>query len=237
MTLARAEQLAPGHAGLRDLRQKATAQAAAFAGAAGRTAEVQAGIEAAQLALAEKRYDDAAIAAIGVLTRQPDNAAANGVLLAVQQAKSLSAPPGGRFGRQAGTRRTEEAAVGTYQAPVETAAEAPPVAEAATGDATLSVSFSTEMAEGVVMVYLDRRQLLRETFRYKTGGFLRSRATGGNFERQIAVAPGSGQLRVYVTPSGQKANVINLQGNFPAGATRRLVIDLPASGRASAQLQ
>jgi hypothetical protein len=101
----------------------------------------------------------------------------------------------------------------------------------------LNVSFSTEMAEGVVMVYFDRRQLLRETFRYKTGGFLRSRATGGGFERQISVAPGSGQLRVYVTPAGSKARVINLQGNFLAGTSRRLVIDLPASGAANAQLQ
>ncbi len=238
LTLARADQLAPGHAGLRDLRQKATAQAAAFAGAAGRTAEVQAGLEAAQLALVEKRYDDAAIAALGILTRQPDNAAANNVLLAVQQAKDLSAPPGGRIGRPPGTRRAEETATGNAEQPVAAAsAEAPPVAEAATGDATLNISFSTEMAEGVVIVYLDRRELLRQTFRYKTGGFLRSRATGGGFERQVTVAPGAGQLRVYVTPANQKANVINLQGNFLAGSTRHLVIDLSASGRANAQLQ
>lgn len=239
MTLARAEQLAPDHVGLRHLRQKATAQAAAFAGAAGRTAEVQAGLEAAQLALAEKRYDDAAIAAIGVLTRQPDNAAANEVLLAVQQAKSLSAPPGGRIGRPIGTRRPDETATGTNVPPVETAGtEAAPVAEAATGDATLNISFTTEMAEGVVIVYLDSRTLLRETFRYKTGGFLRSRATGGGFQRQIAVAPGTtGQLRVYVTPAGRPAQVKTLHANFPAGMTRRLIVDLPASGAVNAQLQ
>lgn len=238
MALARAEQLAPNHVGLRDLRQKATAQAAAFAGAAGRTAEVQEGLAAAQVALAAKRYDEAAIAAIGVLSRQPNNEQANAILAAVEQAKSLAAPPGGRVGRPSGTRRTEEVAAGIVEPPSQPAdVQASPEATAATGDATLSVSFSTDMAEGVVMVYLDRRQLLRETFRYKTGGFLRSRATGGGFERQITVEPGTGQLRVYVTPAGQKANVINLQGNFLAGSTRRLAIDLPASGRASAQLQ
>lgn len=239
MTLARADQLAPGHAGLRDLRQKATAQAAAFAGAAGRTAEVQAGLAAAQLALAEKRYDEAAIAAIGVLTRQPDNAAANGILLAVQQAKDLSSPPGGRLGRLPGARRTEVAATGNEEQPVETAnAETPPAAETPAGPAVLNVSFTTEMAEGVLIIYLDSRTLLRESFRFKTGGFLRSRATGGSIQRQISVAAGTtGQLRVYVTPAGRPAQVKTLQANFPAGMARHLVIDLPASGAASAQLQ
>lgn len=238
MTLARAVDLAPDHVGLRDLKKRATEQAAAFAGAAGRTAEVQEGLAAAQAALAEKRYDEAAIAALGILSRQPDNAAANGILLAVEQAKALTAPPGGRLGRPVGTRRPTGGETGADVTPIEAAnAETVPVAEAATGPATLNVSFSTEMAEGVVMVYFDRRQLLRETFRYKTGGFLRSRATGGGFERQITIAPGSGPLRVYVTPAGSKARVINLQGNFLAGTSRRLVIDLPASGAANAQLQ
>jgi len=238
MTLARAVDLAPDHVGLSDLAKKATAQAAAFAGAAGRTAEVQEGLAAAQAALAEKRYDEAALAAIGVLSRQPDNATANGILLAVQQAKELTAPPGGRIGRPAGTRRPTGGETGADVTPAEAEnAETAPAAEAATGPAVLNISFSTEMAEGVVMVYFDRRQLLRETFRYKTGGFLRSRATGGGFERQVTLAPGSGPLRVYVTPAGSKARVINLQGNFLAGSTRRLVIDLPASGAANAQLQ
>ncbi len=237
MMLARAEQLAPEHVGLRDLRQKATQQAAAFAGAAGRTAEVQEGLANARTALAEKRYDEAAIAAIGVLSRQPDNREANDILAAVQQAKTLTAPPTGR-NRPGGTRRPEEPQASGSEAPVETArADTPPTAEAATGDAVLNVSFTTEMAEGVVMVYYEKRQLLREAFRYKTGGFLRSRATGGGFDRQITLPPGSGQLRVYVTPAGRPAKVMNLQGNFPAGSSRRLVIDLSAAGTANAQLQ
>ncbi len=237
--LARAVQLAPDHVGLRDLSKKANEQAVAFAGAAGRTAEVQAGLEAAQAALAEKRYAEAAIAAIGVLTRQPNNQAANDILAAVEQAKTLAAPPGGRLGRPLGPHRPVEGEIGADLMPVEAAkAETAPVAEAATGDAVLAVSFTTEMAEGVVIVYLDSRTLLRESFRYKTGGFLRSRATGGSFQRPISVAAGTtGQLRVYVTPAGRPAQVKTLQATFPAGATRRLVIDLPASGTLNAQLQ
>jgi hypothetical protein len=239
MTLARAEQLAPDHVGLRDLRKKATAQAAAFAGAAGRTVEVQEGLAAAQAALAEKRYDEAAIAAIGVLTRQPDNAAANGILLAVQQAKSLTAPPGGRLGRPAGTHRPTAGETGADVTPVETAnTETAPAAEAATGPAVLAVSFTTEKADGMLIVYLDKRTLLREPFRAKTGGFLRSRATGGSIQRQITMVPGTtGQLRVYVTPAGRPAQVKTWQANFPAGTTRRLILDLPASGTVNAQLQ
>jgi serine/threonine-protein kinase len=239
MALARAEQLAPEHVGLRDLRQKAAAQALAFAGAAGRTAEVQEGLAAAQAALAEKRYDEAAIAALGILSRQPDNAAARAILASVEQAKSLSAPPAGRLGRLPGAHRPADAQTGTTESPVEAIrAETAPVAESATGDAVLNISFTTEMAEGVVMVYLDSRQLLRETFRYKTGGFLRSRATGGSFERQRTLAAGTtGQLKVYVTPADKPAQVKQFQANFPGGTTRRLVIDLPASGAANVQLQ
>ncbi|MEP7013516.1 MAG: serine/threonine-protein kinase [Acidobacteriota bacterium] len=239
VALARAVQLAPDHVGLRDLGKRANEQAATFAGAAGRSAEVQAGLEAAQAALAEKRYPEAAIAAIGVLTRQPNNQAANDVLAAVEQAKTLAVPPGGRLGRPLGTHRPVEGETGADLTPVEVAkAETAPVAEAATGDAVLVVSFTTEMAEGVVIVYLDSRTLLRESFRYKTGGFLRSRATGGSFQRPISVAAGTtGQLRVYVTPAGRPAQVKTLQANFPAGATRRLIIDLPASGTVNAQLQ
>jgi serine/threonine protein kinase len=239
ITLARAVHLAPDHVGLRDLGKKATEQAAAFAGAAGRTAEVQEGLVAAQAALAEKRYDEAALAAIGVLTRQPNNAAANGILVAVQQAKSLTAPPGGRLGRPAGTHRPTGGETGADVTPIEAAnAETAPVAEAATGPAVLAVSFTTEKAEGILIVYLDKRTILREPFRSKTGGFLRSRATGGSIQRQIPMVPGTtGQLRVYVTPAGRPAQVKTWQANFPAGTTRRLILDLPASGTVNAQLQ
>ncbi|HXU29796.1 MAG TPA: serine/threonine-protein kinase [Thermoanaerobaculia bacterium] len=239
VTLARAVTLAPGHVGLRDLAKKANEQAVAFAGAAGRTAEVQEGLAAAQAALAEKRYDEAAMAAIGVLTRQPGNAAANDILLAVQQAKSLTAPPGGRPGRAPGTRRPTEGQIGTDQLPVEaTETETAPAAESPTGPAVLNISFTTETADGVLIVYLDSRTLLRETFHFKTGGFLRSRTTGGSIQRQITLAPGaSGQLRVYVTPAGKPAQVKTWPANFTAGSTHRLVIDLPASGAVNAQLQ
>ncbi len=239
MALARAEQLAPGHVGLRDLRQKAANQAAAFAGASGRTSEIRAGLEAAEQALAAKRYDEAAIAAIGVLSRQPDNLVATNILAAVQQAKQLSAPPAGRPGRPIGPRRPAESGAETPERTAEAVGtEVEPAAGEVASDPVLQVSFTTEMAEGVVMIYLDSRQLLRETFRYKTGGFLRSRATGGSFERQLTLAPGTaGQLKVYVTPVGKPAQVKRMQANFPAGLTRRLIVDLPASGAANVQLQ
>ncbi len=237
MALARAEQLAPEHVGLRDLRQKAAAQAAAFAGAAGRTAEIQEGIEAAQQAFLDKRYDEAAIAAIGVLSRQPENAAAREILASVESAKTLAAPPTGRPARPIGASRPADPRLDTEERTAVVAADPVPEVAAPTGPAKLRVTFTTERAEGLVMVYFGAKQLLRESFRFKTTGFLRSRTEGGSFERQVLVPPDSGELRVYVTPAGQSAQVSKIQGNFLPGSTRRLVIDLPATGAANVQLQ
>jgi len=238
--LAKAEELAPQdhRPGLRSLRMRATARAQAFAGAAGRTAEIQEALSTARAALVAKRYDEAALAAISILSREPDQPEARAILAKVGQDRKSGAAQTGRAQRAAADRRASQGPETVAERPSgEESAVPPPAAGETAQEATLAISFKTEMAEGFVMVYLNDRLLLRKQFRFvEKTGFLRTRAIGGSFGHEAKVPSGAGQLRVYVTPAGRPAQFKALSANFPGGGTRRLVIDLPSSGVAAINL-
>ncbi|HRC85648.1 MAG TPA: hypothetical protein PK413_08570, partial [Thermoanaerobaculia bacterium] len=102
-------------------------------------------------------------------------------------------------------------------------------APAPVGDATLKIHFYSEKPSGVLTLYADKHQLLRESFKFaEKTGFLRSKAIPGSFDRVATVPVGPVTLRVLVLL--EKTEVQTLQGNFPPGSTRELTINVDADG-------
>ncbi|HEX9668225.1 MAG TPA: hypothetical protein VGC93_01965, partial [Thermoanaerobaculia bacterium] len=103
-------------------------------------------------------------------------------------------------------------------------------------EATLTVEFRSDLPRGTVIVRAGQRNLLQRRFDFREGGFLSRRSRGGWFQQSVQVPAGTERLRVYVTPEGQAAELVEVAGNFPGGAARRLAVHLTAGGRVTAQL-
>ncbi len=223
-----AEQLAPDRRGLSALRERAEKQAQAFAAAAGAGSNVEDGLAAARAAIAGGRWDEAGLAAIGVLAKDPSNTAARELLAQVDREKLKASRP--TTVRR--TRPSESAPVPDRTATVfeERPAEPAPAVVPISSTARLEVRFSSQVPKGVVMLYAGRDRLLREEFKY-------SRGAVGGFERGVTLDAGDVDLRIYVTPSGEPAVVKTISGNFAGGSSRRLTIDVAAGGTVSLRLE
>lgn len=104
----------------------------------------------------------------------------------------------------------------------------------------LEVVFTSDLPRGVLLIYFNEDQLLREDFRFveKSGLFKRSRSFTGNLQRRFEVAPGTNIVKVYVSGARNRpTEVEQLNANFPAGATRRLTIQVAEDGAMSASLR
>ncbi|HEX4954407.1 MAG TPA: serine/threonine-protein kinase [Thermoanaerobaculia bacterium] len=232
--IAEVERYDPGSSHVAELRRRAEEGSRAQLLSVYNDEQVGAFVTVGEKALAEGRPAEAAAAARRALEMAPGDARAADLL---RRAEAATRSPGSRQGAPAPSPAHTTPVV---PAPAtSTAAEAPttapaPAAPAAAeepvvGDAQLRIAFFTERPQGVLTVYADKRQLLRESFRYsEKSGFMRSKGTSGSLERQVTIPAGPATLRVLVVLD--KTEVETVQGNFRPGATRTLEIRVSADG-------
>ena len=204
------------------------------ADAAARQRQVADMLARAHQALAGRQYELAAATARGVLVLDSTNGDAQSILAAVPAPHEapVAAPAPKPPRRVAPVREPRPA-----PPPVAPASVPAPPAPVAT-DAKLAVHLFTEMPAGTLMVYLGEKQLMHEPFAFfkKKGLFLRE-PSRGTVDDSFTIPAGTAKLRVYVTPNGQAARVLELSGNFPGGAQRQLNIQLDRDGKLTAGLE
>jgi serine/threonine protein kinase len=226
-----AEGLAPENPGLRRLRLSGEGRAQSQLQSA--QSELLAGwLAQARSSLAAQRYQDAVSAATAVIQADPANSEAPELLAAANQALA-------RRSRVPVPARPDGTLPGV-EAPGDLAAtEAPTAPPAATENAkaSLRVEFYSALPEGVLILYLEEKQVLRKEFAFyeKTGLLGRRAARAGRKVYTLPVEVGTVNLRVYVTPAGRKAAVQNISGNFPGGQ-RNLEVRLEADGQLNLRL-
>ena len=171
-----------------------------------------------------------------MLAKDPTNAAAQTILAQVDQGKALASRPAA-LRRNVPRPTTEPTSNRATVIPEERPTTPAPTVTAIATDARLALSFSSQVPQGVVMIYRGSQRLLREEFRFREGSGLRARGTAGGFERSLTIPAGDADLRVYVTPTGRPAVVKTISGNFPGGSARHLTIDVAQGGGVSLRLE
>ncbi len=224
---AEAERLAPNLGAATQLRVHANASAEEAARQEAHQLEIQQGLQRATDLAGQKRWEESRAAARDVLRLDAGSARAT---VLVDEAEAAIA-----------RRRSELRAPALPAAapvPIEAAGEAPAPEVQPAGDAGLSIDFQSEAPEGVVTVFINGSQVLREPFRFvRRKGFFRTEAVAGSLEARRTVAAGDVNLRIYVTLSGRPAKLVDLQGSFPAGVQRTLHIRVTKEGEPSATLE
>ncbi len=209
-------------------------RAAAAAAAAALRQQIDGMLGRARQAVVDKQLDLAAAEAHGVLTLDAANADAAAILAALPkpQEPAAKAPP--KPTRVARTPPPAPRSAAQPAAPI-----APPVAPAPVPtDAKLAVHLYSQQSSGILMIYLGDKQLMRDPFDFSEKESLFRRKPGEGYVDQTFTLPaGAVTLRVYVTPTGQRARVQTLSGNLPGGSQRRLSIQLDRDGNLTAHLE
>jgi len=107
-------------------------------------------------------------------------------------------------------------------------------AEPVSREATLRVTFDSELGGAVVRVMVGDRTLLQETVGER-GSFFR-RSGSGNLDRSFTVSAGSAVIKIWVTPPGEKSTLHAVSGNFLGGSSRHLAIRLNKAKASTANL-
>ena len=231
-----AERLSRGKPRLRRLRERAEQRAQQLGMLIGVEREKVAKLMEAQQAMTAHRYDDALAAANAALALDPANPQAQQILADARAAQERARRAAANANRP--SRRGQETTAASQPTPADTPARTParssqgPAAPTAQG-ATLQISFVAD-TPALAFVYIGPNQIFRKSVGER-GGLLHH-AKGGQAEGNAPVTSGSVELRVYVTPSGQKAWNKNISGNFPGGGSRTLEIRVSAAGVPSAEL-
>ncbi|MCB1054745.1 MAG: protein kinase [Acidobacteria bacterium] len=204
---------------------------------AARDGVVRDSMESARIAFEEERFEDARAAALTALEADPGVSEAYDLLADLEPQLTRT--------RRAETRpepRPPPPPTVVAPKPAETQEVAqvePPPPVVVPDHGVLEVTFTSDLPRGVLLIYLNEDQLLREDFRFieKTGLFKRPRSYTGNLERRFEVATGTNTLKVYVSGARNRpTEVEQLTANFPAGATRRLTIRVSEDGAMNATL-
>jgi hypothetical protein len=210
---------------------EAAAQATELARQAAEQKTIADRLEEARQALSGKRYDAAATAANAVLALAPEHPDAREILTTVEKARNKKRD---RLAAQA--KATPASRPAEMLPPVPQPTNPPPAAPVPT-DATLAVNFVSNLPEGILVVYVNNRQVMKESFDFwKKTGFLRRAPGKGSVTENLQVAVGTADIRVIVT-SGGKTRVKELSGNFPGGSVRTLSATLNADGTLTARLE
>lgn len=230
--MRQAERIAPLLPELRKRRQQLDEQAGSMSESEERQAAVAAAFEAARIAIERARWADALAAAEEVLGQEPDNPEALAFATAARRGLARQAERE-RQDRQEEANERQAAVKEEAEDPSEEIGAAPPVLgpppvarplEPA-ADATLELSFTSAIPEGVVMIYHGRRQIAREPYRFvRKRGFFRTVGVGGTVENSYTVPSGRAVLRILVAPKGEAAINRTLETLLPPGGTLRLVV-------------
>jgi predicted Ser/Thr protein kinase len=232
-----AEQLAPGRRGLRKLREEAEHRQSDTRLRIDQERTIESKLDEGRLALADRRYDEAAAAAQAVLAMSPGNTVAEDILASVKEGRARShSRAAAATARQ--PQRGADAASPAVRPDAASRSEqpaAPPAPEVK--EATLDLAFFSQLPEGSLLLYVNGRKVLQESFRfYEKAGLFRSRPSTGWVRRSFRLQPGKAEIRLYVTPQGSAAVVRTLSDNFTGGAARRLDVQLGGDRQVSAQL-
>jgi predicted Ser/Thr protein kinase len=232
--LREAEEAAPDLGRVRARRLQVEEQARSLGQLESHVDRVAWGLEEARSAAEAKRWSQAREAARVVLAIEEDNPEA---LEIVQAADAGLAREARR--REEVARAREEARAEAEIAEAEPRVPEPPVAEAeATGKAHLDLYYFSALPEGVLTVYFNREQLIREPYRFvRRGSFLRTVPSHGEIQNAYTVAPGDATLRILVALPGKESINVVLEGNFPDGVSRRLNVRLSADEKLTARLE
>jgi tRNA A-37 threonylcarbamoyl transferase component Bud32 len=232
-----AENLLPGRPGLRKRREEAERLQNDRRQRLDQQRTIAGKLDEGRLALADRRYEEAEAAAQAVLAMSPGNTVAEEILAEVKKGRTRSRDRASSSARQAALAATALPAAARPEAAASRGeqAAAPPAPEAR--DSTLELAFFSHLPAGTLMVMVNGHRVLTESFRfYEKSGLFRSRPTTGWVRRSLSVRPGTAEIRIYVTVQGNAAVVKTLSGNLPAGASRRLDVQLADSGEVSLQL-
>jgi tRNA A-37 threonylcarbamoyl transferase component Bud32 len=232
-----AEQLMPGRRALRQLREEAELRQGDRRRRIDQERTIEAKLDEGRLALADRRYPEAEAAALAVLAMSPGNTVAEEILASVKEGRTRS-----KDRAAAAVARQQARTAAVTAPPVRPDAaphvdQPPPSAAVEAKDATLELAFFSELPEGSLLIYVNGRKVMGDSFRfYEKGGLFRSRPTTGWVRRSFHLPAGSAEIRLYVTPHGSAAVVRTLSGNFTGGASRRLDAKLTEGGDVTAQL-
>ncbi len=103
-------------------------------------------------------------------------------------------------------------------------------------DATMVIDFHSEVSEGVLTVYADDRQIVREAFRFaRKSGLFRVERQPGGFQRERTLAGGTYTFRVYVALEGRPTKAVMVEGDLPGGSRRTLAVRIGEQGEATAR--
>ncbi len=225
-SLRRAEREAPDLPNVRLRRRQVEAQARSLGRLEQHVDRVAQDLELARIAAQELRWEEAREAARAVLALEPDNGEAAEIAGRAEEALE-------RIARRRETRDRAERAAAREEDGLEAgdrpdearaaALEAPESAAGPVGEAVLELYFYSEVPEGVLTLYFDQQQLIREPYRfYRKEGLFRSVPAAGTVENRYTVSSGAATVRILVALPGRPALSRVLEGNFPDGTTRLL---------------
>ena len=229
--VARAELAEPGNRETAALREEIEARKGELAEIEQQT-RIDQGLQSARYALAERRFAEAAKAARAVLALAPENEEAKRIQLESDRALRRIRE---QAEAEAAAREAEAAKLAEVAAPV---ADVPVITVSAAKDGQIQVEFATDRSEGILTIYANERQILRQQFHFvrRKGIFSRERISG-TIQASRKVAAGPLTLRVYVALEGSPTRSISIEGELEGGATRVLDIRVDADGNATAALR
>jgi hypothetical protein len=227
-------------ADVEELRSEAALLADEQTAAVQRAAQIESSLVAIAAALDENRFTEAQQFAEAVLTLDPENAEALAAIETVRRAAQTA-----RQRRAAQTRRQEPSAKPETRkaqaaSPPRRAGQEPSKPAANPVDpntpATVTVDFYSKIPQGVLTLYGDGRQLLREPFRFtEKTGFLRSKKIPGGFTKTLTLAPGEVSLKVYVALDKTRNETVQTQ--LAPGSVAKLEVRVSENGNLSVQLR
>jgi serine/threonine protein kinase len=230
-----ADLITPGRKGIQIQRRRAEDQSRIQQQpVASPEQSIKFGLQNAQQALEAKNYGEAFATANGVLLIDPQNTEAKAIMAKVQEAQAKKnkrpAPANPRTPRRADQQTAAMPALSEAQ-PARATSSAP--AEART--ATLHVRFKADVADGVLILWMNDQELWRDAFS--------SRGIFSHFRKQeeghhengtaLTVPAGGLKLRVQMSSGNRPAVVKYLNLDLPGGGSRSVEVHFSSSGQLS----
>src|SRR5215210_271275 len=232
-----AEEIAPEEQKpfLRNARMQAEKTAAEFGDLVGRQKQAVENVVTAQLAMDNRRYQEATVAAEAALALDPDNKRAQEIRGAALEAQARLQEQQAKKQRTQRPVRAEEVA-STPSVPEPEPVTTGAAEEAVPQTASLHISFQSEMAGvATVRVHVNGRNMFQRTVGEK--GRLLRRGSGGRADQTVELQAGNTDIEVWVTRPGNKpAERITRSGNLLGGSSRDLSIRLSQNGQPSVNL-
>ena len=105
------------------------------------------------------------------------------------------------------------------------------------GTVTLDIAFTSRVPDGVLTLYADDQQILKQQFKYdKKSRFLRPKRALGGFEAHLEISSATRTLRIYLLVDGE-SKLTTIATDLAAGETRSLIIELFRKGTVEARLE